>query len=72
MKYLFSIQNLLNNDVKLYSIEAESETEAEDILAKKAMPLFDISYNTFTRALEEIDLVVASLGAIDTIKEINE
>lgn len=72
MKYLFSIQNLLNNDVKLYSIEAEKETDAEDILAKKAMPLFDISYNTFTRALEEIDLVVTSLGALDTVEEINE
>lgn len=73
MKYLFSIQDLLEDETKLYSVEAEDEVKAGNILAKQFMPKVPrICFGTFVRALEEIDLIVVSLGSMDSIEEVHE
>lgn len=73
MKYLFSIQDLCDNETKLYTIEADNEAKAGDILAKKYMPLIPrVCFDSFTRALEELDLIVMSLGPMDSIEELYE
>lgn len=73
MKYLFSIQDLCKHETKLYTIEADNEVKAGDILAKKYIPLAPrVCFDSFSRALEELDLIVTSLGSMDSIEEIYE
>lgn len=71
MKYLFSIQDLSEDETKLYSVEAEDEMRAGNILAKSFMPQIPrICFGPFTEALAAIDLTVLSLGPLDFIEEI--
>lgn len=73
MNYLFSIHDLSEDETVLYSVEAEDEIKAGNILARKYMPMIPrICFGTLVRALENIDLIVVSLGSIDSIEKIHE
>ena len=72
MKYLFSIHDNYENETKLYSVEAEDETIAGDILAKRYLSMLPRAcFSTLVAALERINLSVTSLGSMDSINEIS-
>lgn len=71
MKYLFRLYDLSENETKLYSVEAEDETEAGNILAKSFMPQIPrICFGPFVKALATVNVTVLSLGPLDSIEEI--
>lgn len=72
MKYLFSLHYNSEGVTELVSVEAENEIQAGDILASKYMPkIAEIYYGSFVRAMEELDIIVDSLGSMNEIKELS-
>lgn len=72
MKYLFSLHYNSEGVTELVSVEAENEIQAGDILASKYMPkIAEIYYGSFVRAMEELDIIVDSLGSMNKIKELS-
>lgn len=72
MKYLFSLHDNSEGVTELISVEAEDEIQAGNILASKFMPrIARICYGPFVRAMEELDIIVDSLGSMNEIKELS-
>ena len=72
MKYLFSLHYNSEGVTELVSVEAENEIQAGNILASKYMPkIAEIYYGSFVRAMEELDVIVDSLGSMNKIKELS-
>ena len=70
MKYLFSLHDNSEGVTELFSVEAEDEIQAGNILASKFMPrIARICYGP--RAMEELDIMVDSLGLMNEIKELS-
>lgn len=72
MKYLFSLHDNSEGVTELISVEAEDEIKAGNILASKFMPrVARICYGPFVNAMEELDIIVDSLGPMNGIKELS-
>ena len=72
MKYLFSLHYNSEGVTELFSVEAEDEIQAGNILASKFMPrIAEIYYGPFVRAMEKLDIIVDSLGLMNEIKELS-
>lgn len=72
MKYLFSFHDNSEGVTELISVEANDEVQAGNILASRFIPrVIKICYGPFVRAMEELDIIVDSLGPINKIKELS-
>ena len=72
MKYLFSFHDNSEGVTELISVEANDEVQAGNILASRFIPrVTKICYGPFVRAMEELDIIVNSLGPINKIKELS-
>lgn len=72
MKYLFSVDKLGTDSIKLFSIEAEGEESAKAILTQKFLPLMPgIDFDTLADGLANgMDVVISYLGSARQIEEL--
>jgi hypothetical protein len=71
MKYIFKFCNEHDGEIRLYSLEAESIEEANELFIAKLLPFTpNVDYSSFDRAMCELDVTVESLGPIDEIEEL--
>lgn len=72
MKYLFGVNDLVNDSMELYSVEAEDPQEAKSSLQKKFLP--HVSRADFTSLANSLadgmDIIISDLGPMDQIKEL--
>ena len=72
MKYLFSVDNLGNDTVRLYSVEAESELSAKETLTRKFLPhVPEADFDALADSLANgMDIVISYLGPTSQIEEL--
>ena len=72
MKYLFSVENLNDATIKIYSVEADNEDDAEKALITKFFPYFpEVTFNSVVDDLESsFDRIVTSLGSAEQIDKL--
>ena len=69
MKYLFSVENLNDATIKIYSVEADNEDDAEKALITKFFPYFpEVDFDTVVESLRDsFERVITSLGSVEQI-----
>lgn len=69
MKYLFSVENLNDATIKIYSVEADNEDDAEKALITKFFPYFpEVDFDTVVEQLRDsFERVITSLGSVEQI-----
>lgn len=70
MKYLFSVDNI-SGSVRLYIVQAESESEAKAYFAKTFFPHYELDFEVLADGLANgLDLVINCLGPTSKIQEL--
>lgn len=72
MKYLFSVEYLIDGTRKIYSVEAGNEDDAKKILVTKFFPYFpEVTFDSVVDDLESsFDRIVTSLGSAEQIDKL--
>lgn len=72
MKYLFSVEYLIDGTRKIYSVEASNEDDAKKVLVTKFFPYFpEVTFNSVVDDLESsFDRIVTSLGSAEQIDKL--
>ena len=70
MKYLFSVEYLIDGTRKIYSVEAGNEDDAKKVLVTKFFPYFpEVTFDSVVDDLESsFDRIVISLGPAEQVK----
>lgn len=72
MKYLFSVDNLGNDTMKLYSVEATDELSAKEVFVTKFLPHvpkadFDALADSLANGM---DIIISYIGPTSQIEEL--
>ena len=72
MKYLFSVEYLIDGTRKIYSVEADNENNAKKTLITKFFPYFpEVTFDTVVGPLNNsFKRVITSLGSIEEINKL--
>ena len=72
MKYLFSVEYLIDGTRKIYSVEAGNEDDAKKVLVTKFFPYFpEVTFDSVVDDLESsFDRIVTSLGSAEQIDKL--